>query len=325
MSPPTHTHYRIYIRNLDYLTTEEDLHTLFAKYDPVNILVPSYTVKFSRTGKHKPLGFAYVEFKSPTQVEDAVKEYDGTIFNGKKLIVKAYSPYTPSYKRMTFAKRYLKRNTTESNKGSGDDDDEGNEEEDAREVPVASQNKQEIDVASETNNNSTFNSKVSIYIPKARGEITESKVQEFFKDYDPSNILILKKKSKINPINLTGSHVSVLATVDTSKNKINDIIHTLKSQKLNGRKVDLKPIDQNKIDEFKREAELAAKKENQEKFIIESGNGTTEVESTESNDLPDTNEANISPSSNFDIAPPPNPTPENLTMSSNFTEPITSS
>ncbi|KAI5951647.1 RRT5 [Candida jiufengensis] len=285
MTAVDHTHYRVYLKNLGYHTTEEDLYTLFKKFEPVNILVPSYTVRFTRSGKHKSLGFAYVELKSSEEVEQAVKDFNGTVFNGKRLIVKAYSPYTPG-------KRFLFFKKSKSVAPSEDEEEE-----------VAEENNFPIDV----NNNATLNSRGSLFIPKARGEVTESKVEEFLKDYNPSDIIIMKKKSKINPI----SYVSVLASVDTSQNKLNDIIQTLKNQKLNGRKVDLQEANPEKVEQIERELQmLAVQIENQE----ESAN----------DDLPETNEANISPASNFDIAPPPNPTPEGLTMSSNFTEPITS-
>ncbi|KAI5970451.1 RRT5 [Candida margitis] len=209
---------RVYIKNLHYLTSEEDLRALFEKYEP-------YTVKFSKSGKRKPLGFAYVELPTPEKVEAAVKDLDGTVFNGKKLIVKAYTSYRP-YQRLWWKRKTPQiENQTEVSQ--------------SLEPPVE------------------LIAKDRILISKARGNITESIIQQFLKEYNPSNIIICKnKKSIINPMNLTGSYFSVLATVDSSTKKLDEIIESLKSQKLNGKRVELKPAKVDKVEEIEREVSV---------------------------------------------------------------------
>ena len=48
-------------------------------------------------------------------------------------------------------------------------------------------------------------------------------------------------------MNFTGSHVSVLAKLDASKIKLEDIIFNLKSRKLNGKHINMKPAYKSKV------------------------------------------------------------------------------
>ena len=48
-------------------------------------------------------------------------------------------------------------------------------------------------------------------------------------------------------MNFTGSHVSVLAKLDALKDKIEDIIFNLKSRKLNGKHINMKPAYKSKV------------------------------------------------------------------------------
>ena len=52
------------------------------------------------------------------------------------------------------------------------------------------------------------------------GKVTDESLRDFFK-VQPSQIYIFKsRKPKLNPMNFTGSHVSVLAKLDASRDKI---------------------------------------------------------------------------------------------------------
>ena len=55
----------------------------------VNVLIPSYTIHFSRSGRHRPLGIAYAEFKTPEQIESVIKEFDGHVLKNRKIAVKS--------------------------------------------------------------------------------------------------------------------------------------------------------------------------------------------------------------------------------------------
>ncbi|XP_034241110.1 probable RNA-binding protein 19 isoform X2 [Thrips palmi] len=71
---------RIFVRNLSYLTTEEDITQLFSKYGELSeVLLP---IDF-RTRKIK--GYALVTFLLPEQAVQAYNELDGTVFEGRML------------------------------------------------------------------------------------------------------------------------------------------------------------------------------------------------------------------------------------------------
>jgi hypothetical protein len=71
---------RLFVRNLCYTCSEQDLEKLFSPYAPIvetNMPIDS----FSKT----PKGFAYVTFMFPEKALKAFNELDGTIFQGRML------------------------------------------------------------------------------------------------------------------------------------------------------------------------------------------------------------------------------------------------
>lgn len=193
-------------------------------------MIPSYTVKLSKDGKRRPYGFAYVEFLTREQVEEAVKELNGSPLNGKKLIIKAYQIYKP------YQRSWWKRKESTA----------GNKE------PIVKA-KENAALCAEPYVDTV--PKDRILISNVRGNITKVRIEHFLKDYNPSNIYICKnKKSIMNPMKLTSSYFSVLATVDSSTKKLDEIIKSLKPKKLNGRRVELKPATPDEIREIEKAA-----------------------------------------------------------------------
>lgn len=71
---------RLFVRNLAYTATDEELETLFGKYGPMtecNLPVDSQTKKIK--------GFAHVTYMMPEHAVKAYSELDGTIFMGRML------------------------------------------------------------------------------------------------------------------------------------------------------------------------------------------------------------------------------------------------
>lgn len=71
---------RMFVRNLAYITTEDDLRKLFEKYGPlteVNLPIDKVT--------RKPKGFATVTFVMPEHAVKAYSELDGSILDGRML------------------------------------------------------------------------------------------------------------------------------------------------------------------------------------------------------------------------------------------------
>ncbi|XP_037367008.1 probable RNA-binding protein 19 [Talpa occidentalis] len=73
---------RLFVRNLPYTSSEEDLQELFSKYGPLSELhypIDSLT--------KKPKGFAFVTFMFPEHAVKAYAEVDGQVFQGRMLHV----------------------------------------------------------------------------------------------------------------------------------------------------------------------------------------------------------------------------------------------
>ncbi|XP_027628925.1 probable RNA-binding protein 19 [Tupaia chinensis] len=101
---------RLFVRNLPYTSTEEDLEKLFSKYGPVSELhypIDSLT--------KKPKGFAFVTFMFPEHAVKAYAQVDGQVFQGRMLHVlpstikkeaseEADAPGSSSYKKKKEAK-----------------------------------------------------------------------------------------------------------------------------------------------------------------------------------------------------------------------------
>ena len=72
----------IFVGNLDYKTSEDELRQLFAAYGPVD-LVSIVTDRYSG----QPRGSAFVEMASARDADKAITELNGTQLHGRKLDV----------------------------------------------------------------------------------------------------------------------------------------------------------------------------------------------------------------------------------------------
>ncbi|MBI9095006.1 MAG: RNA-binding protein [Sphaerochaeta sp.] len=73
---------KIYVGNMSYNTSEEDLRDLFAQYGTVlsaNIIIDRET--------RRPKGFAFVEMEEDSAADAAISQLDGTDFGGRNLRV----------------------------------------------------------------------------------------------------------------------------------------------------------------------------------------------------------------------------------------------
>ena len=73
---------KLYVGNLPFTSTEEDLRSLFARHgtvDSVNVIMDRET--------GRPRGFAFVEMSEPSAAADAIKALDGTDLGGRSLKV----------------------------------------------------------------------------------------------------------------------------------------------------------------------------------------------------------------------------------------------
>ena len=80
----------IYVGNLNFQTTEDELRNLFGKHGNVErVSLPKDNV----TGK--PRGFAFVEMPDDVEAERAIRALDGTTLGGRTLKVNEARPRTP--------------------------------------------------------------------------------------------------------------------------------------------------------------------------------------------------------------------------------------
>ena len=77
----------IYVGNLDFATSEDQLRTLFAGYGAVKTVT---AVTDRDTGQ--PRGFAFVEMTNAGDARDAIRTLNGSVHGGRALILNEARP-----------------------------------------------------------------------------------------------------------------------------------------------------------------------------------------------------------------------------------------
>jgi RNA recognition motif-containing protein len=90
---------KLYIGNLPYETTEDDLRSLFSNAGTVNSVA---LIKDRDTGHSK--GFAFVEMSSQSEAEQAVKNLDGKTVGNREIKVNKARP--PKEKERSYSNDY---------------------------------------------------------------------------------------------------------------------------------------------------------------------------------------------------------------------------
>lgn len=101
---------KLYVGNLSYETTEEDLQELFAAAGTVKSVS---LIKDRDTGRSK--GFAFVEMGSQSEAEEAIKALDGKMVGSREIKVNKARP--PEDRSSGFGNRTSRDGF---NKGGGD-------------------------------------------------------------------------------------------------------------------------------------------------------------------------------------------------------------
>ena len=79
--------YKLYVGNLPYTTTEEDLKPLFEQAGAVKSVA---LIKDRETGRSK--GFGFVEMENDSDAEKAISMFDGKDYEGRNLTVNEARP-----------------------------------------------------------------------------------------------------------------------------------------------------------------------------------------------------------------------------------------
>lgn len=90
---------KLYVGNLSYETTEDDLRALFSTVGTVTSVA---IIKDRETGRSK--GFAFVEMSSQSEAEQAIKTLDGNTVNNREIRVNKAQP--PKQKSRSYSNDY---------------------------------------------------------------------------------------------------------------------------------------------------------------------------------------------------------------------------
>ena len=80
---------RLFVRNLPYHTTEAELREHFSVIGQI-----SYLALPTDRETGKPRGFAFLEFNSPAEAEEAIRRFNNQLFKGRPLSVSKALPKT---------------------------------------------------------------------------------------------------------------------------------------------------------------------------------------------------------------------------------------
>ena len=92
---------KIYVGNLAFNATEEDLRKLFSPFGDASEVV---LIKDKYSGRSK--GFGFVTMADDAQADKAISELNEKDFQGRKLTVNEARPMTERPPRRSFNKRY---------------------------------------------------------------------------------------------------------------------------------------------------------------------------------------------------------------------------
>lgn len=239
----------------------------------MNVLIPSYTIRFSRSSRHRPFGIAYAEFNSVEQASKVVKDLNGALFKDRQIFVKLHVPFSPT------GKPIFGRRKTSSDAKFGDAGNKANMSANTdkalssdtndfdgvassvprsiniEDIPFTDEPKkvQDEDVQKKI-------SKDTIFIGNAVDKTVDKDVREFFKDYSPTQVFIFRganQKRMQRTISLRQKTVSVLVTLKKEED-LSKAISELNAKKLNGRSVYLKAAHLSKIEEVVNAAKVTA-------------------------------------------------------------------
>ena len=80
----------IYIGNISYQTTEDDVQTLFGEHGTVDSV---HLISDRETGRSK--GFGFIEMPNDEEAKKAIEAFDGSDFGGRQLKVNEARPRPP--------------------------------------------------------------------------------------------------------------------------------------------------------------------------------------------------------------------------------------
>ncbi|SCW01153.1 LAFE_0D06260g1_1 [Lachancea fermentati] len=248
---------RVYISNLSFNATEEELSEFLSSYNVKSVLIPSQTIRGFRKSTVRPLGIAYAEFETGDETVRVIQELNGTQFKERVLKIKPYVPYSPCA-----AEKRPNRGT----KGAKNQQSEVPEElrivqaDDAfleEEMTVVAEPQVKVNSTSQQ----VPLSEDTVYCAYLPGKVTDVELREFFKDYEPQDIYVFRSNGTRRGIYFHRCFTAALVTLGNPEFLLN-AISNLRKQKLMGKRVTLRVARLSKIQEVQRAAVKKLEEEN---------------------------------------------------------------
>ncbi|ODV98303.1 hypothetical protein PACTADRAFT_78689 [Pachysolen tannophilus NRRL Y-2460] len=85
---------KVYIGNVDYGTTEEELRELLTGYDIEQVELPKRTIRKRGKPSQVSLGYAFVTFKTKEEAAKVIKEFDNKVFKDREIYTRQALPPT---------------------------------------------------------------------------------------------------------------------------------------------------------------------------------------------------------------------------------------
>ncbi|KAL3235124.1 Regulator of rDNA transcription protein 5 [Nakaseomyces bracarensis] len=326
---------RVYISNVSYACSEEELKDYLKDFNVNSVLIPSQTVRKFRRTQTRSFGIAYADFLTAEDAKRVIEECNGKEFKGRVLRVKQFNPYTPpkpirervestllQLRKFTGYDEYM-RAGTENTQITGpietsiqtdaitlvDAEAEGEGGAEAeQDIVIPSDNAAAAAAAAASTTEQIRDKELSLdtlycaFLPK---ETTDPELREYLVDYLPREIWIFKTKSihsgpfKLRSTNHTAALVTLAAGIP-----LEEVINSLQGKKFLNKKITLKPAYLSKIEEVRKVADKSK--------IISVGDADTvqpEVESEHSSQFGEAQTHN-----EVDIIVPKNPKPVDPTF-----------
>lgn len=108
---------RIYVGNVDFAATEEELKDFFTDLSVQSVEIPAKTITRGKKTFVKRLGFGFVQFETGEEADKAIESYNGKEFKGRNIYArKALPPATDEEKQKKTEAYYAKQKELKAKK-----------------------------------------------------------------------------------------------------------------------------------------------------------------------------------------------------------------
>ncbi|KAA8909439.1 hypothetical protein TRICI_004506 [Trichomonascus ciferrii] len=185
---------RVYVGNLPFKTTGEQIRELFSDYNVVGVTIPKAR-KTSPTGKSilRKLGFAFVELSTPEEAQSAIEKLNDTTLEERQLAVKIATgtPRKPRSKATKKAASGASEEGENSPAASGKENAEPSEESGDKSKEKTKPKKKQVKKPKRTVSTKDLpDSTDTVFVTGLPRNIKKPELQEFFKDIEISEIKI---------------------------------------------------------------------------------------------------------------------------------------